>query len=160
MRPISLFRRLFPPKAVPWVMMLLGLAACVAPAPTPFNEESAALGLSMERQWKAGTGLNTYPDTAYFIRLTGNGKLTTQSELYHSNFYKDDQVYLLNAKPGRYVVVAVSDPLDAYRALLPRLSGDEVILLKASRGVALEQVIPLFEHDFGGDEAGPREGRS
>jgi hypothetical protein len=24
----------------------------------------------------------------------------------------------------------------------------------------LEQVIPLFEHDFGGDEAGPREGRS
>ncbi len=57
-------------------------------------------------------------------------------------------------------LVAVSDPLDAYRALLPRLAGDEVILLKASRGVVLEQVIPLFEHDFGGDEAGPREGRS
>jgi len=57
-------------------------------------------------------------------------------------------------------LVAVSDPLDAYRALFPRLAGDEVILLKASRGVVLEQVIPLFEHDFGGDEAGPREGRS
>lgn len=112
MRPTSIFRRLFPPAAAPWAMLLLGLAACVAaPAPAPLNEGSAAIGLKMERQWKAGTGLNTYPHKAYFIRLTGNGKLTTQSELYHSNFRKDDQVYLLNAKPGRYVVVAVSDPL-------------------------------------------------
>ena len=57
-------------------------------------------------------------------------------------------------------LVAVSDPADAYRALRPRLAGDEVILLKASRGVALEQVIPLFEDDFGADEAGPGEGEA
>lgn len=112
MRPSSIFRRLFPPAALPWAMLLLGLAACAAaPAPGPLSEESSAIGLLMERQWKARTGLNTYPHTAYFIRLTGKGKLTTQSELYHSNFHKDGQIYLLNAKPGRYVVVAVSDPL-------------------------------------------------
>ena len=49
-------------------------------------------------------------------------------------------------------LVAVFDPLEAYRALRDRLVGDEVILLKASRGVALEQVIPLFEDDFGTDK--------
>ena len=49
-------------------------------------------------------------------------------------------------------LVAVFDPLEAYRALRDQLAGDEVILLKASRGVALEQVIPLFEDDFGTDK--------
>ncbi len=49
-------------------------------------------------------------------------------------------------------LVAVFDPLEAYRALRDRLVGDEVILLKASREVALEQVIPLFEDDFGADK--------
>ena len=48
--------------------------------------------------------------------------------------------------------MAVFDPLEAYRALRDRLVGDEVILLKASREVALEQVIPLFEDDFGADK--------
>ncbi len=109
MRPTSIFQRLFPPAAVPWAMLLLGIAACAAPAPAPLSEESAAIGLTMERRWKAGTGINSFSDKAYFIRLSGNGKLTTQSELYHSNYHKDDQVYLLNARPGRYVVVAVSD---------------------------------------------------
>jgi UDP-N-acetylmuramoyl-tripeptide--D-alanyl-D-alanine ligase len=37
----------------------------------------------------------------------------------------------------------------AYPELRPRLSGDEVVLLKASRGVALEGIIPLLESDFG-----------
>ena len=36
----------------------------------------------------------------------------------------------------------------AYPELRERLNGDEVILLKASRGVALEGIIPLLTQDF------------
>jgi UDP-N-acetylmuramoyl-tripeptide--D-alanyl-D-alanine ligase len=46
-------------------------------------------------------------------------------------------------------VVAAEDPLEAYARLRPRLTGDEVVLLKGSRGVALERLLPLFEADFG-----------
>jgi UDP-N-acetylmuramoyl-tripeptide--D-alanyl-D-alanine ligase len=45
-------------------------------------------------------------------------------------------------------LIAVEDPLEAYEALRPHLKGDETILLKGSRGVALERLIPLLERDF------------
>lgn len=48
-------------------------------------------------------------------------------------------------------VIAVEDPLEAYEALRPLLKGDETILLKGSRGVALERLIPLLERDFAGE---------
>jgi UDP-N-acetylmuramoyl-tripeptide--D-alanyl-D-alanine ligase len=51
-------------------------------------------------------------------------------------------------------VIAVEDPLEAYEALRARLGGDETLLLKGSRGVALERLIPLLEHDFAGAPAG------
>jgi UDP-N-acetylmuramoyl-tripeptide--D-alanyl-D-alanine ligase len=50
------------------------------------------------------------------------------------------------APAGR--VVAEEDPLAAYAALRPALTGRETILLKGSRGVALERWIPLIERDF------------
>jgi UDP-N-acetylmuramoyl-tripeptide--D-alanyl-D-alanine ligase len=40
---------------------------------------------------------------------------------------------------------------EAYPALRERLEGHEVILLKASRGVAMEGVLPMLEADFGAD---------
>jgi UDP-N-acetylmuramoyl-tripeptide--D-alanyl-D-alanine ligase len=46
--------------------------------------------------------------------------------------------------------LSVVDPLEAYEELRGRLAGDEVLLMKASRSVALERLIPLFEDDFGG----------
>ncbi len=46
-------------------------------------------------------------------------------------------------------ILSVSDPLEAYEELRGRLGGDEVLLIKASRGVALERLLPLFESDFG-----------
>lgn len=39
---------------------------------------------------------------------------------------------------------------DAYPSLRRRLRGDEIVLLKASRGVALEEILPLLERDFSG----------
>jgi UDP-N-acetylmuramoyl-tripeptide--D-alanyl-D-alanine ligase len=46
-------------------------------------------------------------------------------------------------------LVAADDPIEAYEELRPSLHGNETILLKGSRGVALERIIPLIERDFG-----------
>jgi UDP-N-acetylmuramoyl-tripeptide--D-alanyl-D-alanine ligase len=47
-------------------------------------------------------------------------------------------------------VIRTADPEAAYEELARHLAGDEVVLLKASRGVQLERLLPLFERDFGG----------
>ncbi len=58
------------------------------------------------------------------------------------------------AHHGRPDLVAAEDPAEAYVGLRDRLEGSEVVLLKASRGVKLESLLPRFEEDFG---AGPEE---
>ena len=40
---------------------------------------------------------------------------------------------------------------EAYPALRAELTGDEVVLLKASRGIALEGILPMLSADFGSD---------
>ncbi len=54
--------------------------------------------------------------------------------------------------------LVVADPLQAYEAVRERLDGDEIVLLKASRGVALERLIPRFEADFGQAGWDPKNG--
>ena len=49
-------------------------------------------------------------------------------------------------------LVASRDPVEAYDAVAARLEGNEMILLKASRGEALERWLPLLERDFGAAE--------
>ena len=56
----------------------------------------------------------------------------------------------LSADPER--VLRDADWRTGYPQLRSRLRGDEVILLKASRGVALEGMIDLLEADDGPDE--------
>ncbi len=51
------------------------------------------------------------------------------------------------ARNGR--VILASTPEEAWERLRPRLTGSETVLLKGSRGIALERLIPRFEHDFG-----------
>ena len=65
-----------------------------------------------------------------------------------------DFVAALGDEAGEHVI-AVEDPLEAYASLRPLLKGDETILLKGSRGVALERIIPLLENDFAG--TGPKD---
>jgi UDP-N-acetylmuramoyl-tripeptide--D-alanyl-D-alanine ligase len=53
------------------------------------------------------------------------------------------------AEPGRPELLAAPSPDEAYEALRPRLRGGETLLLKGSRGVRLERLLPRFEADFG-----------
>ena len=46
-------------------------------------------------------------------------------------------------------LVTETDPLQAWNHLEPALRGDEVVLLKGSRGVALERLLPRFEQKWG-----------
>lgn len=57
-------------------------------------------------------------------------------------------------------VLAADEVEEAYSVLLPELKGGEVLLLKASRGVELENLVPLLEWDFdtdGGDDLPPED---
>ncbi len=54
----------------------------------------------------------------------------------------------LGERPSQGLVVA-EDIEAAYQALVGHLNGDEVVLLKASRGLRFERAIPWFERDFG-----------
>jgi UDP-N-acetylmuramoyl-tripeptide--D-alanyl-D-alanine ligase len=47
-------------------------------------------------------------------------------------------------------VIATATWRAAYPALKDRLAGDEVVLLKASRGIALEGIVAMLERDFAG----------
>lgn len=55
---------------------------------------------------------------------------------------------------GTHVIVE-RDVEQAYARLRPRLQGDEIVLLKASRAVALERLIPQFQRDFAPDRESP-----
>jgi UDP-N-acetylmuramoyl-tripeptide--D-alanyl-D-alanine ligase len=46
-------------------------------------------------------------------------------------------------------LIAAPSPEAGYRTLRTRLQGSETILLKGSRGMKLETLVPLFERDFG-----------
>jgi UDP-N-acetylmuramoyl-tripeptide--D-alanyl-D-alanine ligase len=50
-------------------------------------------------------------------------------------------------------LILAGDADEVFEPLAARLAGDEVVLLKGSRGVALERLIPRLERRFGGDGA-------
>lgn len=55
-------------------------------------------------------------------------------------------------------LVRVHDPMEAFEVLQARLAGDETVLLKGSRGVALERLLPLMESAWAGPGAHPAGG--
>jgi UDP-N-acetylmuramoyl-tripeptide--D-alanyl-D-alanine ligase len=64
------------------------------------------------------------------------------------------------ARLGERLITA-QDPLAAFEQLAARMSGRELILLKGSRGVALERLLPRFQEKWGslhphGEASGPR----
>jgi UDP-N-acetylmuramoyl-tripeptide--D-alanyl-D-alanine ligase len=46
-------------------------------------------------------------------------------------------------------LIIEEDPMQAFDALAERLAGDELVLLKASRGVRMERLLPRFEEGWG-----------
>lgn len=94
---------------------LLVLSACITlpPPPGPEDSQSAALGISLVVRPPLrlfGLADQKTDMTVYFIRLDeekGAPDSFLQNTLYRSNYTHGNQVYLLNAKPGRYAAVVV-----------------------------------------------------
>ena len=97
-------------------------------------------------------GLDLLVATGDFVR---SGAVARSAEFPRA-VESDPDATGVSVPPDGSTILSVMDPLEAYEELRGRLEGDEVVLLKASRGVALERLIPLFEHDFGGST--PRSG--
>ena len=87
-------------------LAIFGLSACAGvPPPGPLDSQSAALGISVKL--KAPIELfSRHPDRVYFVKVDKDDDIYTASQIIPSNYVKGDYVYLLNATPGRYAVVA------------------------------------------------------
>ena len=94
---------------------LLVLSACVTlpPPPGPQDSQSTAIGISLVLRPPLrlfGLADQKTDMTVYFIRLDdekGTPDSLLRTTLYRSNYTHGNQVYLLNATPGRYAAVVV-----------------------------------------------------
>ena len=97
-------------KHLPLLFVVFGvlmLTACSIPAPKRVNTESSAIGLTVETIPPAGPIFSRSLASVIFIRLHEDGgyDYTASSLPIPSNFSRGGQIFLLNAKPGRYAVI-------------------------------------------------------
>lgn len=95
-------------RALLLALLPLLAGACTTAVPAPAGSESAALGITVESRSEPGRATSA-ADAVYFVRLESGTELGRTRKVLRSNFSKGDRVYLLNAKPGRYAVVAASE---------------------------------------------------
>ena len=75
----------------------------------PIDPSAVAVGISM----KVGSSYSYSTSTVrrvYFVRLEEKEDILKQDRFIYSDTWSNDYVYLLNAQPGRYAVVAVEEP--------------------------------------------------
>lgn len=63
-----------------------------------------------------------------------------------------DAARAVGSRAARPALVILDDPVAEYPRLRSLLGGEQVVLLKGSRGVALEGLLPLLRADFAGGE--------
>jgi hypothetical protein len=75
------------------------------PAPQPLDPERSVIGITVATRApiKLFTDKN---EMVYFIKVDEGGDLYNQGKFIRSNYTTGGQVYLINAKPGRYAAVA------------------------------------------------------
>jgi len=89
------------------LLIIFGLFGCATtttlPLQGPVNSQSACIGISV-KYWQVLGDKSV--DQVFFIKLDEEEDLYShQGYIIRSNYSKDGQIYLLNAKPGRYAVV-------------------------------------------------------
>ena len=86
-----------------------GLAGCLPPAPAPEEGKPAALGLSVENNSELITWITGNPEWIHLVLWNEQDDVTAQTKVVTTNFFQDNRVYLLNAEPGRYAVIATTE---------------------------------------------------
>jgi hypothetical protein len=85
----------------------IGLAGCETPGKPPemLGTTPAAIGLSVGID---SAFQNQKPNAAYFVKLGDRNNVLSVYPVIRSNYVNGYHVYLLNAEPGLYAVVAAS----------------------------------------------------
>lgn len=86
------------------------VASCsTVPPPRPINTESSGIAIYLELEPPISVfNMTKKPNKVYFVRLDESKPkhALIKNNIIPSNYSKDGYVYLLNAEPGRYIVVA------------------------------------------------------
>jgi len=96
--------------AVCWCSVFAILPTCVSAKPLPLeapDAERGVIGVKISVLPPARIG-STSASEVYFVRLTEDADRFHAESMINSNYSKGSHVYLLNAKPGRYVAVGCS----------------------------------------------------
>ncbi len=95
-----------------------------------------------------GTMKELGPESARMHAETAAGVVTSDVDLIVAT---GDFVPAFEAHAGTLGerLIRETDPLEAYARFAERLRGNETVLLKGSRGVALERLLPRFEEQWG-----------
>ena len=104
-------------------------------------------GAAARRVAVLGTMLELGGESARLHREVLGSALTREIDLVVATGGFADAAVALGVGAGERVITA-PDWRQAYPRLRERLAGDEIVLLKASRGVKLEGILPVLEADF------------
>ncbi len=104
------------------VHVLLATLISVAPATAleglaPPDPERGAIGARIKVKALLAMGGFLWATRGYFVRVAEGGNPLRGEEVIVSNFDRKGQVYLLNAPPGRYVLIGVMTP--EFRSVKP-----------------------------------------
>ncbi len=89
------------------ILFAILLSGCATTQPIPELSQPQSSGLGIEVRLKAPIGIfSAKPDQVYFAKIDGEDGLL-QQQIIRSNYSKEGRAYLLNARPGTYVAVAV-----------------------------------------------------
>ena len=100
----------------PYLIAILLLISCASlPPQNPIDENSSIIGIYIEIKdmtFVEGRIFQPEPCEIYFIKLNETeDSYLSDNNIIKSNYYKNGQYYLLNAKPGRYIAIAAFQKL-------------------------------------------------
>ncbi len=99
-------------KLVSVALIIFGFLGCsTTPPPKPEDPQSSAIGIALKIKSIAALAefkAFKYAGVVFFAKVDEENKSFKVKEIIPSNFSKGEQVYLLNAKPGRYLAVAAA----------------------------------------------------
>jgi len=105
-----------------------------------------------------GSMLELGPDTRIYHRQLLEEALRRPLDLVVATGLFGEAAQWVTPPAGAPELVAAPGLDDAARVLRERLGGTEVVLLKASRGVAMETLVPALEDRFGSPDPGVSQG--
>lgn len=95
--------------------VLVGSSACASrSALPPVGPEGSVIGISVELRAPIKI-FTAHAEMVYFVKLSEGADPYLGGQLRPSNYRSGSQVYLLNAAPGRYAVVAAFERKSTYR---------------------------------------------